>query len=357
LRQDYAFQNNILFDGRTKLQVILDAKKNNIDLYPNFRPQGYPGFVSLNNEITKSFYPLSSISNSFTINGNENGQWSIIETDRFGFNNPDKVWDDLNIEVAMIGDSFLYGHGLNKGEDIASYFRENFKKKTINISATGNGPLIEYCSFREYLKDLKPKIVFWFYTEMNDLSDLEIELENNLLNNYLKNNQFSQKLTLNQNKTDKILKQIAQKEINSEKKGWIKLRNIRHILNNSFLNFNFNKLSKKTNKETGFINNKFFEIISKINNEVSDYGGKFYFVYLPTFERYTQTEVDDGLFLNKNTIISKLKKSGINIIDIHDELFSFSKNPKEFFVFEMNSHFNSRTNSEIALHIGKISNL
>ena len=32
--------------------------------------------------------------------GNENGYWVIYKSDRYGFNNPDKLWDKDNIELA-----------------------------------------------------------------------------------------------------------------------------------------------------------------------------------------------------------------------------------------------------------------
>ena len=47
--------------------------------------------------------PLSGISHSKTIHCNENGYYSIYQSDRYGFNNPDKEWDEKNIEYLLIG--------------------------------------------------------------------------------------------------------------------------------------------------------------------------------------------------------------------------------------------------------------
>ena len=51
--------------------------------------------------------PLSGISNSETIHCNENGYYSIYQSDRYGFNNPDEEWDKKEIEYLLVGDSFI----------------------------------------------------------------------------------------------------------------------------------------------------------------------------------------------------------------------------------------------------------
>ena len=63
--------------------------------------------------------PLSGISNSQTINCNENGYYSIFQSDRYGFNNDDNQWDKDYFEYILIGDSFAYGSCVNREENIA----------------------------------------------------------------------------------------------------------------------------------------------------------------------------------------------------------------------------------------------
>ena len=76
---------------------------------------------------------------------------SIYDSDRYGFNNPDKEWDYNEIEYFVIGDSFGHGACVNRPYDIASNLRTLTKKKVLNIGYGGNGPLIEYAALREYL--------------------------------------------------------------------------------------------------------------------------------------------------------------------------------------------------------------
>ena len=60
----------------------------------------------------------------------KNGYYSIYESDRYGFNNPDDEWDVGEIEYLLVGDSFTHGACVNRPNDIASVLRSSFKKST-----------------------------------------------------------------------------------------------------------------------------------------------------------------------------------------------------------------------------------
>ena len=49
-------------------------------------------------------YPLSGIKNTHTIHCKENGYYSTYDSDRYGFNNPDEIWDISSHDVLLIGD-------------------------------------------------------------------------------------------------------------------------------------------------------------------------------------------------------------------------------------------------------------
>ena len=102
-------------------------------------------------DINSNIFPLSGISNSDTIYCNENGYFSIYQSDRYGFNNPNKEWDSIQIEYLLIGDSFTHGACINRPNDIASVLRTLSNKPVLNLGYAGNGLLIEYATLREYL--------------------------------------------------------------------------------------------------------------------------------------------------------------------------------------------------------------
>ena len=92
---------------------------------------------------------MSGISNSKTINCNENGYFSVHKSDRYGFNNPDSEWDEENIEYLLVGDSFAYGACVNPPDDISNVL--NFiEQKNLKHTYGGNGPLIEYASLKNF---------------------------------------------------------------------------------------------------------------------------------------------------------------------------------------------------------------
>ena len=52
---------------------------------------------------------------------------------------------------------------------------------TLNLGIAGDGPLMMLATMREYLDEINPKIVLWFYCEDNDLVELLGERKTRLL--------------------------------------------------------------------------------------------------------------------------------------------------------------------------------
>ena len=77
MRIEKANELGIEFDKRTRLQVIEDYRKNNKETYgvilPSLFSQQY---------IKKNLFPLSGISNVFTVYGNETGEYLVYKSDR-----------------------------------------------------------------------------------------------------------------------------------------------------------------------------------------------------------------------------------------------------------------------------------
>ena len=74
------------------------------------------------------FFSFIWLSNSETIHCNENGYYSIYQSDRYGFNNPDNEWDKKEIEYLLVGDSFTHGDCVNRPNDIQFCFKKFIKK-------------------------------------------------------------------------------------------------------------------------------------------------------------------------------------------------------------------------------------
>jgi len=308
------------YDTRSKIEVLNDLSLNNknvsIAIFPSL-------FI---NQKTK-IYPLSGISNSKTIYDNENGYYFIYDSDRYGFNNPDNIWDQDEIEYLLIGDSFVHGASVNKPNDISSILRKKLNKNLLNISYGGNGPLLQLASLIEYMPK-KVKNIIWFYYEGNDNYDLENELKNQKLSNYLNNKNFNQDLKNKKSEIDFFLKDYLNNTIKNETK----------VEKKPFLNiFKLNNVRKIFHKND--IPDSFIKILKKVKKIAEDKNANLFFVYLPEHARYKLKFYNDN---NRKKVINLIEDLNIRYIDIHEEVFSNTENPLELFPFKMYGHYNEK---------------
>lgn len=99
----------------------------------------------------------------------------IYTADRYGFNNPDQVYDQA-ADLVFVGDSFLEGFCLPEGEDLAAAMREQ-GTNAITLGIRGNGPLIELAAIGRYGPMLQPRHVVMAFFEGNDWRNLGNELQ------------------------------------------------------------------------------------------------------------------------------------------------------------------------------------
>jgi hypothetical protein len=319
-------ENGYDYDLRDKSEIYEDLKKNNNKISMMVYPSLFFG-KKIN------FFPLSNVSNSDTIYCNENGYYSIYKSDRYGFNNPDYEWDKAKIEYMLIGDSFVQGACVNRPDDMASILRNLSGKGVLNLGFGANGPLLEYATLREYITPNVKKII-WVYFEGNDLLNLNDNIKNDILKQYLENKSFTQNLKNQQKKINVTIDQLVKNQINHYEE--------RLNRNNFFTKFK--KIIKFYYIRTLYYNTKepkllpsFFEIIELANNLAQENNSKFYFVYIPEYSRYKFNKKFKNYLLIKEEII----KLGIPFIDIHEEVLKKEKNPLKLFPFEEAGHFNT----------------
>lgn len=159
-----ARKKGIFFDAKTKLQVVEDLRKAGVEAYPIVFPSLFCKSNGLKME-GKNLFPLSGISNVTTVHGNESGKFLIYKSDEHGFNNPSGYYKDGRVDIALIGDSFTQGAGVDPSDNIAGHLI-NAGYNTINLCMGGVGPLMELAILKEYAEPLKPKIVLWFFMIM-----------------------------------------------------------------------------------------------------------------------------------------------------------------------------------------------
>ena len=262
---------------KTRLYYLNKEEKKNLDkkLYLNFA--GY----KLIDKKEQLILPLSGYENAkILLCLDENNEPIYFESDEFGFNN--KHQKNLK-NILLIGDSYVQGMCVNSNNNLNGQLKK-LNLNSINLGVAGNGPLLEYATFKEYGPYYKYNQVILLITPDNDFYDLSNEIENTILSKYLKNEKF------NQNLPNESKKRIKQKILNNyfgkktERFAYdfftiyhFNLKEISKSIKNMF-----NSKSKKKNYyylKNSEIDNIFFMIIDKFYSETKINNIKFYIVF------------------------------------------------------------------------------
>ena len=140
------YQNNYsikhVINTNTKIDVIQNSIKQGVNTVGIIPPSK---IFKINNN---SIYPLSGISNTLTINCNENGYWSKYISDKYGFNNNNELWENNNLHYLFIGDSMTQGSCVHNKYSIVGHLKNISKKQILNLGYSGTGPLNTISSFK-----------------------------------------------------------------------------------------------------------------------------------------------------------------------------------------------------------------
>ncbi|MBD1143830.1 hypothetical protein IDH14_03980 [Pelagibacterales bacterium SAG-MED33] len=335
------------FDTRSRIDVLINLENQGENIAPVVPPGEYLDDKNL------KIYPLSGVSNIKTIHCNENGYFSFYNSDRYGFNNSNHEWKKNKISYLFLGDSFTHGSCVFREDTISGNLRSQIDEKNgiINLGYSGNGPLIEYGTLKEYIDINKVERIIWIYYERNDLGDLKNRLESQILRKYLLDKNFKQNLKFKQSQIDKIAKEKIKISRNNIGKNLIlsdrnKENNYNKIRRYLFLtNLRIFTLEKIFNKKIPF--DEFRTILEKTKNLATENNAKFYFVYLPSSNRYIDNNNQKPNFYQKKTVLKIIDDLNINSIDMVELLFNkMQKNNidinKVVYPFGMtDSHFNS----------------
>ena len=332
---------------------------------------GFHLFAYLKDE--KKFLPLTHKSKSNIIMCNENGYYSKFTSDRYGFNNDDRVWNENVKKILLIGDSFVQGSCVNRPDNINSRLRKlNNSYNFINFGIGGTSIINQYAIMKEFYPKNVNK-VFLFYYEGNDLSELKDEVKNPILLKYFNNENFSQDLKSKINLSDQIYKKFFV----LEKKNYLIKNSKKNIQNKEKNQKLFLKipvdilLFKNTRKLITFlardsVNKDYsnYEVslyektLLKFKKFVEKNNGELIFVYLPEWSRYNSFKYYknrlhkfDDYYYKK--IINIVKKNEIKIIDIHQSLFLEEKDPLNCFPYMEPGHYNKKCYFKISSIINK----
>ena len=132
---------------------------------------------SKSSKINKEFIPKTENLNSnnqllVKCGYQENGIYHLVyKPDIYGFReNHEKLYK--NTEIVLIGDSFAFSSCINKPHDLKSQLERISKKKILNLSQGGSGPLWQTIVVKEFTKKTNFDYFVWIFYEGNDFDDL-----------------------------------------------------------------------------------------------------------------------------------------------------------------------------------------
>ena len=325
--------------GKTVYQFYMDQKEKK-DVVVSVNPSLY----ILNDINQKKIFPVSGVSKKLTIlcKRVEDNNFVTYESDRYGFRNIDKNWDEKEIKFVLLGDSFVHGDCVDSDKIISAQlskiYKDKFNKKinTINLAFSGNGPLLEYATLKEYLKYIKAEKVLYFFYEGNDFDNLHLELKDPFLERYL-DDEFHQNLTKKQINVDKTNYNLLNQEIQKKRINlyeFIKLWRIRIFLN-QFLN---QKLKVQKIQEREKIYKSYQDILVNIKKLTENYNAELYFVYLPFVGTFTENSDDE----RHTKIMAIVDNLGIKYIDLSTTFKTDLDDPLSMFELRKYQHLNEK---------------
>ena len=360
-----AIKAGVEFDARDKLEVIDDLRKHGIEAYPTGTPKALLRSQtdgSLKSDIAfngAEALPLGWISNKVVVFCNENGYWVTYESDERGFHNPKGIWQGGRPDIAALGDSFGQGFCVPSEKNFVALLRGRYPA-TLNLSISGNGPLLMLAGIEEYLRFVRPKAVLWFFFEGNDLCDLKVERHSPLLMRYAAGD-YSQGLLEKQAEIDRALAGYVgsvKAALKLEKlQGALKLRHLRQSLGLVYA-----EAQEGLRPHFAFYGCRDVEgahypdpfdsedadllraVLRRAKDAVGAWGGALHFVYLPEWQRYKNPKRANSY---RDQVLAIVKSAGLPLIDLH-ETFRSHPDPLSLFPFRQQGHYNMEGHRVVA---------
>ena len=306
-------------------EMVTSLRKEGVDAYPPVFPALHVKSDGLPRDGARIF-PLSGLARKVTVYCKESERYMVYLSDRHGFNNPDDAYA-ARPEIIVVGDSFAHGACVQPGEDIGGQLRR-LGWSVVNLGFSGNGPLLELATVREYVIPLRPRTVLWLYYEGNDLRDLQSEKQSPLLLKYL-NAGFTQDLMGRQGEVAPVLRDFLLHQM----EGPVPLKE--RLLDNRaavFLRFpimrrtlatalsRFPTVAGTHGGQPDTENVRLLQDVLRISKEtIHSFGGELYFVYLPA-----SSGIDQSARHSRDMVLASVRSVGIPLIDFHDTVRTLS---------------------------------
>ena len=279
----------------------------------------------------------------------------FFSSDRYGFNNDDQVYEEKKGSVLLLGDSFVHGSCVAQKDTIAGNLRSR-GYKAISLGMGGSGPLSELATLKEYGKYLKPKVILWFFYEVNDYADLQKEYNFLPLKKYLETGHTqglfqrqaevdrfwidffnkAKSYSINEYKGIPDSEKVARAEFNGLMRRMGSLHNVRKFLGLSRSGYLFEGADTGHSNE---VDAMFTGVMRAAKEEARSLGSELYFVRLPALGHFLNPKTRmTSAFEGSHKVIAEL---GIPVIDFYEDLKN-AGDPKDFFPLRTEGHYNPK---------------
>jgi len=358
------------FDTRTNLEVIIDLREDGVDAYQVMTQGMFRHTFGTEVEVD-GLVPLGGIANTTSVFCNELGEYLIYDSDERGFHNPPGLWGQEGIDIVTIGDSLTHGVCVQSEENPAALIR-NIYPRTLNLGSAGSGPLTQLAIIKEYLPEVRPRKVLWFYWEGDDLSNLPDEYQKlPTIRKYLEPG-FRQDLASRQPTIDEGLRAFAAANMSAAPQEVASARGSRasrgslHALalgpaadcstpcayrsiRSTLTLYNTRRRVKTALRHLrgcvipGETLKQFDRILGDAQEVVGSWGGDLYFVYLPEWLRYSRvtftadtSRVDYKCY---DQVMSIVDDAGLPVIDV-SQAFGAHPRPHSLWPAWGRTHYN-----------------
>ncbi len=215
-------EKGIYFETRTAIDIYISRKLNmiyttgekNVIIFKPAIELGELKLVPTQEEIQRGDIPdintvmaISQPSRYEVILCHAGFTWVYYRSDRFGFRNPDEVWDQETSPentAIIFGGDFAHGVCADDGKTIADILREKTGKTIINLAEKGDSPIVALAKLVEFGKIKKAENIILMFSG-KDLMKIKDDWKHRILRQYINDANFSQSITKIKDKVDRTI--------------------------------------------------------------------------------------------------------------------------------------------------------
>ena len=291
-------------------------------------------------------FPLSGLSRRLTVFCEEQPHSAVMYvSDRHGFRNDAQRWDTEPVPLAAIGDSFTQGACMEGGRGFVELIGRQ-AGPVLNLGMSGDGPLLELATLKEYLPPRAPRLVLWFFYPGNDLFDLDRERRDPLLLRYLEDG-FSQHLPTRQDEIDdRVGEWLTEAEARLDPGRLVTLIDGEEAALQRLIEFTSLRPLRRMaaaasppERDYAF----FGRVLHEARSSVERWGGQLVFVYLP--DHIAVSRLPAAKRRARDSTLDVIGRLHIPVFDVEAETRSMKRS--ELFYYST-SHYSERGNEVVA---------